>query len=275
MQDQNIVTLHPIVALLELMERLRDPATGCPWDRKQTWQTILPYTLEEVYEVADAIDRNHAQDLRDELGDLLFQVVFLTQIATEQGLFNFDDVVQGVTQKMIRRHPHVFGDTHYVDEQQQKQDWENIKQSERSAQSAPAPHFFSGIAQALPALRRSQKLQQRAARVGFDWEHWQQVLPKVQEELAEVQAAVADGEPAQRIEEEVGDVILATTNLARMLGVNAENALRVANRKFEQRFLQVERLLQEAGVSLESASLEQMDDAWNIAKRMEKQTNGS
>ena len=228
-----------------------------------------------MYEVADAIDRNHAQDLRDELGDLLFQVVFLTQIATEQGLFNFDDVVQGVTQKMIRRHPHVFGETSYTDERQQKQDWEDIKQSERSAQSVQTPHFFSGIAQALPALRRSQKLQQRAARVGFDWEHWQQVIPKVQEELAEVQAAVADGESAQRIEEEVGDVILATTNLARMLGVNAENALRVANRKFEQRFLQVERLLQEAGVSLESASLEQMDDAWNIAKQMEKQTNGS
>ncbi|MFN3785834.1 MAG: nucleoside triphosphate pyrophosphohydrolase, partial [Thiothrix sp.] len=188
---------------------------------------------------------------------------------SEQGLFDFHDVVRGISAKMIRRHPHVFADTQVTDEQAQKQAWEAIKQQERAGQN-PGAGFFAGIPQTIPALRRSQKLQQRAARVGFDWENWQQVIPKVHEELCEVQDAVAQQESAARIEEEVGDVLMGVTNLARLLGVDAENALRVANRKFEQRFLRVEALLQAQGVSLEAATLAQMEAAWGQAKVEEK-----
>lgn len=263
-----------IQQLLDIMARLRDPHSGCPWDVKQTWQSIIPHTLEEVYEVADAVDRQDTTALRDELGDLLFQVVFLAQIAQEQGLFDFNDVVEGISQKMLRRHPHVFGATVYVDEREQKQAWETIKQAERTDKGVN-DGFFAGIPHAMPALRRSQKLQQRAARVGFDWDQWQQVIPKIHEELGEVQDAVYLGESQARIEEEVGDVLMGATNLARLLGVNAENALRVSNRKFEQRFLRVEALLQAQGITLEDASLEQMENAWLIAKQEEKTTGGS
>lgn len=255
--------------LLQVMSQLRDPQTGCEWDIQQTWQSIIPYTLEEVYEVADAVDRNDASDLCDELGDLLLQVVFLSQIASEQGLFDFQDVTNSITSKMINRHPHIFGDKVYANSQSQKQDWEQLKQTERQQQAKKAG-FFADIPKAMPELRRSQKLQKRAARVGFDWENWQQVVPKVHEELDEVADAVNQGESFARIEEEMGDVIMATTNMARMLGVNAENALRLANRKFEQRFLHVEAILQQEGISLEQASLTQMDQAWEKAKRIEK-----
>jgi ATP diphosphatase len=256
--------------LLALMARLREPSAGCPWDIKQTWQSILPHTLEEVYEVADAVDRQDAVALCDELGDLLFQIVFMAQIASEQGLFNFHDVVQGITGEMIRRHPHVFGDAVFADEKAQKQAWETIKQDERGAKGDATSGFFAGIPAAMPALRRSQKLQQRAARVGFDWDDWRQVIPKIHEELDEVQDAVASHEPFARIEEEVGDVLMGATNMARLLGVNAENALRLSNHKFERRFLRVEVLLREQGLSLEDASLQQMEIAWEKAKQEEK-----
>ncbi|MBK8453079.1 MAG: nucleoside triphosphate pyrophosphohydrolase [Thiofilum sp.] len=255
--------------LLNLMQHLRDPETGCPWDKRQTWQTILPYTIEEVYEVADAIDRNDAQALQDELGDLLFQVVFMAQIAAEKGLFNFNDIAQGITEKMQRRHPHIFADTTFANETAQKQAWESIKAQERNTKESSSASLFANIPTTLPTLQRSQKLQKRAARVGFDWEHWRQVLPKIQEELAEVIEAVEQGEPFARVEEEVGDVIFGTTNLARLLGVNADNALRLTNRKFEQRFLKVEALLNERGISLEQATLQQMDEAWEQAKQFE------
>jgi ATP diphosphatase len=269
MQGKTSPVSTPVDELLLIMARLRDPQSGCAWDIKQTWQTILPHTLEEVYEVADAVDRQDAPALCDELGDLLFQIVFMAQIAQEQGLFDFQDVAAGISAKMIRRHPHVFGDTVFSDERSQKQAWETIKQGERSAKSEP-DHFFAGIPAAMPALRRSQKVQQRAARVGFDWDHWAQVIPKIHEELEEVQDAVAQGESPARIEEEVGDVLMGATNLARLLGVNAENALRLSNHKFERRFLRVEALLQAQGISLEDADLEQMENAWNIAKQEEK-----
>ena len=278
MQGKTAPNPHSIDELLTLMARLRDPQHGCPWDIKQTWQSILPHTLEEVYEVADAVDRHDATALCDELGDLLFQVVFMARIAQEQNLFSFDDVVAGIVSKMIRRHPHVFGDTTYRDERAQKQAWETIKQQERTQQNVPEntpADFFAGIPAAMPALRRSQKLQQRAAQVGFDWTHWQEVLPKIQEELDEVSAAVAEGEPFERIEEEVGDVLMGATNLARLLGVNAENALRLSNRKFENRFRLVESLLHAQGIALAEAGLERMEAAWNIAKQQEKQINGS
>ncbi|SDZ98787.1 ATP diphosphatase [Thiothrix caldifontis] len=273
MQGKNGLSHKPIDELLNIMRRLRDPQQGCPWDIKQTWQTILPYTLEEVYEVADAVDKQDPDALCDELGDLLFQVVFMAQIASEQSLFDFHDVAAGISRKMIRRHPHVFGDTVYADEHAQKQAWDAIKQAERGIQSTETG-FFAGIPTAMPALRRSQKLQRRAASVGFDWDHWQQVIPKIYEELDEVIDAVAKQEPFVRIEEEVGDVLMGATNLARLLGVNAENALRLSNRKFERRFERVEALLAAAGIALDTASLEQMEKAWNIAKQEEKTTNG-
>lgn len=273
MQGKNDAATPPLIQLLDIMTRLRDPQNGCPWDVKQTWQSIIPYTLEEVYEVADAIDRNDAAALCDELGDLLFQVVFLAQIASEQGLFDFNDVASGIANKMVRRHPHVFSDESYANEQEQKQEWESIKQAEREGKPA-GQNFFAGIPHAMPALRRSQKVQQRAARVGFDWDDWRQVMPKIHEELDEVREAVDNDEGRERIEEEVGDVLMGATNMARLLGVNAENALRLSNHKFERRFLRVESLLADQGVSLEAASLEQMEHAWNIAKQEEKQTNG-
>jgi ATP diphosphatase len=189
MQGKNSSSPLPVIGLLNIMARLRDPQTGCPWDIKQTWQTILPHTLKEVYEVADAVDRQDAPALCDELGDLLFQIVFMAQIAQEQGLFDFNDVVEGISAKMLRRHPHVFSDTVYKDEQTQKQAWETIKQSERVTR-VEDKGFFAGIPTAMPALRRSQKLQQRVARVGFDWDHWEQVIPKIHEELDEVREAV-------------------------------------------------------------------------------------
>lgn len=270
MQDKNGLSGgSSLPELLAIMARLRDPENGCPWDVRQTWRSIIPYTLEEVYEVADAVDRNDATALCDELGDLLFQIVFLAQIAQEQDLFSFEDVVQGISQKMVRRHPHIFSDEKYASEQEQKQAWETIKQSERQGKAEPAS-FFAGIPQAMPALRRSQKVQQRAARVGFDWEDWQQVIPKIHEELGEVAEAVQQQEGAVRIEEEVGDVLLGATNLARLLSVNAENALRLANHKFERRFLNVESILQKQGLSLDDASLEQMESAWNLVKFEEK-----
>lgn len=274
MQGKNELSPASINQLLNIMKRLRDPTHGCPWDIKQTWQTILPYTLEEVYEVADAVDRQDATALCDELGDLLFQIVFMAQIASEQGLFDFDDVAAGISRKMLRRHPHVFGDTVYADEREQKQAWDAIKQTERDTKKAESG-FFAGIPAAMPALRRSQKLQRRVATVGFDWEYWQQVIPKIQEELDEVVDAVANGESQQRIEEEVGDVLMGATNLARLLGVNAENALRLSNHKFEQRFLRVEGVLAEQGITLQAATLEQMQNAWNLAKQEEKRMNGS
>lgn len=270
MQPEIPANDDPLNGLLDVMARLRDPAHGCPWDIKQTWRSILPYTIEETYEVVDAIERNDVAALQEELGDLLLQIVFMAQIAKEQGLFDFHDVARGIRDKMVRRHPHVFGDARFANEQEQKQAWEAIKQQER--QGKPQyDDFFAGIPLALPALRRSQKLQQRAAQVGFDWNHWQQVLPKIHEELEEVQAAIAQGEPPTRIEEEVGDVLMGATNLARLLGVNAENALRVANRKFEQRFRAMAMLLQAQGLSLETADLAQMEAAWQLAKAQEKQ----
>ena len=268
---------HDINLLANIMARLRDPESGCPWDVEQNFATIAPYTVEEAYEVADAIARGDRPDLRDELGDLLLQVVFHARMAQEQKAFQFKDVVDAICDKLIRRHPHVFGDTVYADEQAQKQAWETLKQAERDTQATPAApaSFFAGIPAAMPALRRSQKIQQRAARVGFDWDHWQHVIPKIHEELNEVIDAVAQQESAARIEEEVGDVLMGATNMARLLGVNAENALRLSNQKFERRFLRIEALLAAEGISLEQASLEQMENAWSIAKQEEKAMNGS
>lgn len=262
-----------IQELLSIMAQLRDPVRGCPWDRKQTWQSLLPYTLEETYEVVDAVDRNEVAAVCDELGDLLLQVVFMAQIAQEQGLFDFETIARGISEKLVRRHPHVFDHAVYASETEQKQAWEAIKQAERTAKAQTG--LFAGIPAAMPALRRAQKVQKRAAQVGFDWENWQQVVPKVHEELAEVAEAIAHNEPFTRIEEEIGDVLLAASNMARMLGVDAENALRLSSRKFEKRFERVEALLMLENLNLEAASLAQMEAAWEAAKVEEKQKAAS
>lgn len=233
----------PWEALLALMARLRDPEVGCPWDRRQTFATIAPYTLEEAYEVLDAIERQNPDDLQEELGDLLFQVVFHARMAEEAGWFDAQAVVRGLVEKMVRRHPHVFGDVRHEDEAALKAAWEEQKgreRAEKGRQEVPTS-ALDGVAQALPALTRAVKLQKRAAREGFDWPDAESVWPKIEEELAELRAGIA-AEDAANIEEELGDVLFALTNLARKLGVDPEAALRASNAKFERRFRGMEAL---------------------------------
>lgn len=256
--------------LLEIMARLRDPATGCPWDREQTFATIAPHTIEEAYEVADAIRRGDLDELREELGDLLFQVVFYAQLASEEGAFDFQGVVEAITEKMLRRHPHVFAGAQVADVTEQRLAWERHKAQEREERSKwgeAIPSRLDGVAEALPALVRAGKLQQRAAEVGFDWPEISGVLDKLQEELVEVETELHAGAGQQRLQEEIGDLLFACVNLARHTGVNAETALRDANHKFTRRFRAIERTLAEAGRTIEQADLAEMDVLWELAKR--------
>ena len=240
------------------MRRLRDPETGCEWDRAQSFASIAPYTIEEAYEVADAIDRADYVALEDELGDLLLQVVFHSQIAADENRFGFADVVAGIRHKMERRHPHIFSD------QEVASDWEMMKAVERESGAADrSPGALEGVALALPALKRAEKVQKRAARVGFDWTDRSQVRAKVGEELQEFDDAATDNER----EEELGDLLFAAVNLARHDDIDAEAALAKATRKFERRFAHVERL---AGGSVEGNSLSKLNAFWNDAKRAEK-----
>ena len=242
---------HPVVRLLSVMRRLRDPVAGCAWDRDQTWQTIAPYTIEEAYEVADACQRGDAADLKEELGDLLLQVVFHARIAEEAGAFGFADVATGIADKMERRHPHLFGDAATSD------GWEAIKAGERA--SRPDGSALAGVAAALPALLRAAKLQSRAARVGFDWPDTAGPLAKIAEELDEVARAGPD-----EIEDEVGDLLFAVVNYARHLGVEPEAALRGANAKFERRFRHMEA---QAGDTFAALDLDAKERLWEQAKR--------
>jgi MazG family protein len=253
------------------MARLRDPEGGCPWDREQTFETILPHTIEEAYEVADAIERGDMKELRDELGDLLFQVVFYAQMAAEAGHFGFDDIVAGICEKMLRRHPHVFAEEVIEDAEQQTRAWEQLKARERAQKSehSKAAHL-DGVARALPALIRSAKLQRRAAQVGFDWPHVQDVVHKIEEELEEVREELKQEINQQRVEEEIGDLLFACVNLARHTGVDPEAALRGANGKFERRFLSIEQTLAARGSSLQEATLDEMDQLWEKAKEQER-----
>ncbi len=241
-----------IERLVAIMARLRDPVSGCDWDRVQTWSTIAPYTIEEAYEVADAIERNDPADLKDELGDLLLQVVFHSRIAEEAGHFALADVVDAVSDKMERRHPHIFGDA------TTSPGWEAIKATERAAK--PDPSALAGVAVGLPALARAEKLQKRAARVGFDWPNPQGSLDKVSEEIAEVQSAGPDA-----VAEEIGDLLFAVTNWARQLGIDPEAALRAGNAKFERRFRAMEA---EAGGEKRFADLDlpQQEALWQTVK---------
>jgi ATP diphosphatase len=257
--------------LLAIMARLRDPATGCPWDLKQSFRTILPYTLEEAYEVAEAIEQENMDDLRDELGDLLLQVVFHSQMASEQGSFEFADVVCAICDKMLRRHPHVFGEMSLADEHQVRANWEREKIAERERKGrAGTGGVLDGVAQALPALVRAEKLQRRAARVGFDWNSVDGVLDKVREELSECeQTAAVSADPTARVHE-LGDLLFSCVNLARHLGVDAEQALRAANHRFERRFARVEHGLRAQGEVPGPEVREEMERQWEAAKVREK-----
>ncbi|PHR56796.1 MAG: nucleoside triphosphate pyrophosphohydrolase [Robiginitomaculum sp.] len=254
----------PIERLKSLMARLRDPQTGCPWDIEQTFATIAPYTIEEAYEVSDAIDKNDMGELKEELGDLLLQVIFHAQMSKEQGEFHFDDVCDTIVHKMISRHPHVFGDESERDSKTQTLEWEKLKEKERGQKGSAS--ILDGIASALPALMRAEKLQKRAARVGFDWPNAQQVIAKITEEAEEVAEALALGEPQHRIHEEVGDLLFAVTNLARKLGVDPEHALRDTNRKFTTRFQYIETNAERA---MSDMSLDEMEALWQKAKTQE------
>lgn len=258
--------------LLTIMARLRNPVGGCPWDLEQDFSTIAPYTIEEAYEVADAIDRNDLGDLKDELGDLLLQVVFHAQMAQEQGAFAFADVVGAICDKMVRRHPHVFGDASFEDAEAQTRNWEAIKQAERAASGKLDTSALAGISRGLPEWQRSVKLQSRAARVGFDWPGPAPVIAKLHEEIDEVRAEFAAGDVVanhDRLEDELGDLLFVAANLARHAKVDPGAALRRANQKFERRFRHMEALAAEDGTTLDQLSLEQQEALWVRAKARE------
>lgn len=257
-----------IERLLWVMARLRDPDGGCPWDLEQDFSSIAPYTIEEAYEVADAIERQDFDDLEGELGDLLLQVVYHAQMAKEAGRFDFEAVAARIAEKMVRRHPHVFGVAEVASAAAQSLAWEEAKAAERR-QKEPAggdPSILADLPIGLPALTRSAKLQRRAARVGFDWPEVTPVLDKIEEELAEVRAELAGGGSPDRLADEVGDLLFAAANLARHLGVDGETALRRANQKFERRFRAIEAALRAAGRPVEDASLDEMEALWQAAK---------
>jgi len=253
-----------IEKLLEVMRSLRDPDTGCPWDVAQDFSTIAPYTIEEAYEVADAIERKDFDDLRSELGDLLFQVVFYAQMAGERGYFDFDDVAEGIAEKLTRRHPHVFGSAEERAIGQVEGGWEEIKERERADSGDESA--LAGVVKGLPALKRAQKLGKRASRVGFDWPDTAGVNQKIHEELDELDAAVGTRD-AGRIEDELGDVLFAVVNLARHLDIDPEKALTVSNYKFERRFRAMEANLGAAGLDIRKLTLEELDQHWRKAKQ--------
>jgi ATP diphosphatase len=263
----------PVERLLDIMARLRDPHGGCPWDREQTFATIAPYTIEEAYEVAEAIATGDMDELRLELGDLLFQVVFYSQMATEQGLFDFAGVVEAVCDKMVRRHPHVFADAEIGSAGEQRHAWERLKRDERDDKALHGA--LDGVAHALPALLRAQKLQKRAARVGFDWQNREQVEAEILEELAELRQVIkAPDADTAAIRAELGDLLFSCVNLARHLGVDAETALRQSNHRFERRFRDMEASL-DAGVSLQQLDSAQQETLWSRAKAAEQGAEGT
>ena len=262
--------VHPIFRLVAIMARLRSPDGGCPWDLEQTFATIAPYTVEEAYEVADAIERGDLADLRDELGDLLLQVVFHSRMAEEAGAFDFAAVAEAINDKMIRRHPHVFGDATHRDVAEQTRAWEAIKAQERAAKATGAPKsLLDNVPVGLPALTRALKLSQRAARVGFVWPSAKEVLAKLHEEVAELEAEIEAGD-VEKARQELGDVLFVCANLARELDVDPEAALRTTNAKFMRRFKFIEAELAARGSSPESSTLEEMDALWDAAKAAER-----
>lgn len=262
--------------LLNIMQSLRDPETGCPWDQKQTFSSVVPHTIEEVYELADAIEMQDFSDLKGELGDLLFQVVFYAQIAKEQGLFEFSDILETLNEKLVRRHPHVFSKTQFSDEQAIHANWEKEKQKERLKKAnsmSQQESVLDNIPLALPALNRSYKIQKRCANVGFDWAELEPVVAKIHEEIDEVLVEVkrtdlTDEQKQARIEDELGDLLFANVNLVRHLKANPETVLRQANKKFETRFRLVELEVLKQGKKMQECTLEQLDKIWDEVKRL-------
>ncbi len=263
--------MQEIQKLLQIMVDLRNPDHGCPWDIKQNFGSIAAYTVEEAYEVADAIERKDMADLKNELGDLLFQVVFHAQMASEQGQFDFVDVVNEINDKLVRRHPHVFGDDKTSDEAKLYKDWEKHKKKERAEKSTQQSSYLDGIAGTMPALRWSEKLQKRAAHHGFDWDDIMPVFDKINEEIGELKAEIAQQGNQERIIDEMGDILFACVNLSRHLGVNPEQALRDSNRKFISRFSIVEQLLQRDAKVMQACSIAELEDYWKQAKQIIQQ----
>ena len=275
-----------IARLIEIVAALRHPESGCTWDREQTLETIVPYTIEEAYEIADAVARNDMRDLKEELGDVLLQVVFQSRIAEERAYFDFDSVVEAITQKMIRRHPHVFGEARELSPEELKAHWSAIKSGEKAAKeeaargsfdatgvesAMPQSSLLDDVPIALPGLTRAVKLQAKAATVGFDWNNARLVLEKIREETAELEAALEQGKPSD-IEDEIGDVLFALANLGRHLQVDPEAAIRFANGKFERRFRFIESELARKGKTPAAAGLDEMEALWNLAKQWEAQS---
>ncbi|MGQ2968670.1 MAG: nucleoside triphosphate pyrophosphohydrolase [Allorhizobium sp.] len=266
--------------LLEIMAALRQPETGCPWDIVQTFETIKPYTIEEAYEVADAIERKDPDDLCEELGDLLLQVVFHARIAEEAGQFNFGDVVEAITRKMIRRHPHVFARSDADTPEAVKAQWDTIKQQEKAERLArraargsaedPGTGYLGSVQRSFPALTEALKLQERAAKVGFDWSEAAPILDKIEEEIGELREALAENKP-DKVKDELGDLIFALVNIGRHVGAEPEQALRGTNTKFRNRFSYIETSLQASGETLIDASLERMEELWQAAKGIQRQ----
>lgn len=274
--SDNHTLLQEVSRLHKIMQDLRDPKTGCPWDVEQTFETIAPYTIEEAYEVSEAIATGKRPKIADELGDLLLQVVFHAQIASEEGSFDLADVARGISDKMIRRHPHVFGDEARISASEQKVAWEDIKAAERAAaqddtlRASGRASVLDDIAVTLPAIVRAAKLQKRAARVGFDWPDITAVIAKMHEETGELLEALEE-EPDNmaRLQDEVGDILFVASNIARKVGVEPESALLACNRKFEKRFHYIEETLAKDGRTVDEASLDEMEQLWQDAK-----TNG-
>lgn len=265
------MTLKQTQQLLDIMEALRHPETGCAWDVQQDFKSLIPFTIEEAYEVADAIERQDLDDLRAELGDLLLQVVFHSRIGEEQGLFNFEQVAAGISEKLIRRHPHVFGDVKFTNDAERKQAWEAAKAEERKAKKNPdqVESVLDGVASNLPALVQCEKIQNRAAQHGFDWPDVEPVFEKVLEELDEVREAWKSGDQAH-IQEEIGDLLLVVVNLARHLKVNPESALKASTQKFSRRFQYIEAQVKAENRELLDCELMELDALWNEAKRILK-----
>ncbi len=258
--------MSAVQQLLALMAELRDPETGCAWDLKQDFQSLKAHTIEEAYEVVDAIQRDNIEDLKDELGDLLLQVIFYCQIANEDGLFNFNTVVSGLSDKLIRRHPYIFGDIKDSTQEQREQAWEQVKATERLAKSDNSSSRLDGIPKCFPALIQATKIQQRAANSGFDWTEVEPVIAKIKEELLEVEEARSKADQ-DSIEDEIGDVLFAVVNLARHTQVDAETALRRASLKFSNRFQYIETRLEQNGQIMEETPLVELDMIWDEAKK--------